>query len=326
MTDTQPRQARGPADLLALVPSLFGFHPEESLVLLTVGDTPSPFHARVDLPVDPVGIERLGEQLTETAQRNRTSRVAVVAYTDDAGLAHAVVDDLADRLGGIGVELVCAVRADGGRWWAMPAWPDEEGTPYDVRSHPWMAQAVLDGTTVLGSRQELADSLVGNDPEETERIGATARELATGLDGSDLRELVLEGRWLRRRIRQFVADRGRLDAHDVARLSLLVGRSIDVRDVAWAEITHANAAEHVDLWRDVVRRTSLELRAPAAALLGFAAWLSGDGALAWCAVERAQEAEPGYSLASLLTQVLAGALPPSSWEPIPHDSLGLFNG
>ena len=32
-----------------------------------------------------------------------------------------------------------------------------------------MAQAVLDGTTVLGSRQELADSLVGNDPEETEQ-------------------------------------------------------------------------------------------------------------------------------------------------------------
>ena len=99
-----------------------------------------------------------------------------------------------------------------------------------------------------------------------------------------------------------------------------------MRDVAWAEMTHANAGAHVDLWRDVVRRTPLELRAPAAALLGFAAWLSGDGALAWCAVERAQEAEPGYGLASLLTQVLAGALPPSSWEPIPHESLGLFSG
>jgi Domain of unknown function (DUF4192) len=63
------------------------------------------------------------------------------------------------------------------------------------------------------------------------------------------------------------------------------------------------------------------LRAPAATLLGFSAWLSGDGALAWCAVERALDADPGYSLASLLTQLLAGAVPPSSWQPIPQEEL-----
>ena len=58
----------------------------------------------------------------------------------------------------------------------------------------------------------------------------------------------------------------------------------------------------MDLWRDVVRRAPADLRAAPAALLGFAAWLSGDGALAWCAVECALEAEPDYSLAGLLTQ------------------------
>jgi hypothetical protein len=82
----------------------------------------------------------------------------------------------------------------------------------------------------------------------------------------------------------------------------------------------------VDLWRDVVRRAPLDLLAAPAALLGFAAWLSGDGALAWCAVDRCRQAEPGYSLAGLLADALAGAVPPSSWRPLGPDSLTLFAG
>jgi hypothetical protein len=81
---------------------------------------------------------------------------------------------------------------------------------------------------------------------------------------------------------------------------------------------------HVELWRDLVRRTPHDLMAAPAALLGFAAWLSGDGALAWCAVERCQEVEPDYRLAGLLTQALAGAVPPSTWRPFDQADLALF--
>ncbi len=107
----------------------------------------------------------------------------------------------------------------------------------------------------------------------------------------------------------------------MARLAVATHRSVHVRDVAWAEMNHANASVHVDLWRDAARRVPVELRAPVATLMAFAAWLSGDGALAWCGVERALDADPGYGLASLLTQMLAGAVPPSSWQPIPRAEL-----
>jgi hypothetical protein len=59
-----------------------------------------------------------------------------------------------------------------------------------------------------------------------------------------------------------------------------------------------------------------ELHEEGAALLAFAAWLAGDGALAWCALDRCEEAEPGYRMAALLTHALAAALPPSSWRPL----------
>jgi hypothetical protein len=104
----------------------------------------------------------------------------------------------------------------------------------------------------------------------------------------------------------------------------MVTLSVEVRDVAWAEMSHADAARHVDLWRDVVRRVPVHLRAAPAALLGFAAWLSGDGALASCALDLCQDAEPGYSMAGVLTQALAAGLPPDSWRPMPRDTLTLF--
>ena len=205
--------------------------------------------------------------------------------------------------------------------------------PYDVSSHPLMAQTVMQGTVVLGSRQELADTLVGDDPEEIERVGRLGDEvvdrLAAALDdgrgrGATRHRLGTEGRWVRERVCRFLEDGRRLGEADVARLATLVSVSVEVRDVAWAELSPATASRHVDLWRDVVRRAPVHVRAAPAAMLGFAAWLSGDGALAWCAVERALEAEPGYSLAQLLAEALTGAVPPSVWRPFPREELTLF--
>jgi hypothetical protein len=320
-TDTEPLRARSPADLLALVPSLFGFHPADSLVMLTVGDSGTPFHARVDLPTDPVGVELVGAQLAESVRRNGATRVVAVAYTGDAGMAHTVVDGLFDRLEAIGVELLCALRAHDGRWWVLPSWHDEEGTAYDLTTHPWTAQAVYDGTVVHRSREELAQTLLGNASEETEAVAAAVLEIGNRLRRASDGDLVDEGRWLRRLVRRFLHDQRSLDAPEVARLAAAAHRSVHLRDVAWAEMTHENADVHVELWRDVVRRVPIDVMAPAATLLGFAAWLSGDGALAWCAVERALDADPGYSLAGLLTQLLAGAVPPTSWQPITQQEL-----
>jgi hypothetical protein len=51
--------------------------------------------------------------------------------------------------------------------------------------------------------------------------------------------------------------------------------------------------------------------APWLTVTGFVAWQAGDGALANIAVEAALRADPGYSLARLLSVALRSALPPS---------------
>jgi hypothetical protein len=335
MTEIRTVRASGPADLLALVPGLLGFHPEDSVVVVTVGDATHRFHARVDLPDDPVAVEEVAGYLVDVAAHNGVRALALVVYSDDAALARVVVDEVSRRLRRVGIDLVCVVRADGRRWWWVGGHRDGRGpgTPYDVASHPLMAEAVVEGTVVLGSRRELADTLVGTDSADAslvqQRVDGAAGRLREALGRKDTTgraQLVHEGRWVRHRVRRFLGDMQRLDANDVARLSVLLAVSLELRDVAWAEMTHANAPGHVDLWRDVVRRAPLDLRAAPAALLGFAAWLSGNGALAWCAVDCAQEAEPGYGLAGLLAEALAGAVPPSAWSPVPPGSLSLFAG
>jgi len=331
-------RARGPVDLLAAVPRMLGFHPDRSVVMLTVGPAAVPFHARVDLPTDPVGIEAVAAQLSGVAVRHAVAQVVLVLYTADAGLAEALRTELDRRLSAGGVDVLCCLRADGGRWWDVDRPDDADrvgddpGSPYDVSTHPITAEAVLEGRVVLPSRQALADSLVGDDPLEAERIAELADSLLGRLCGkppghrSSGHRLDLEARWLRRRVARFLVDGARLDTDDVARVAALVSAVVSLRDVAWAEMTRADACRHVDLWRDVVRRSPVALRAAPAALLGFAAWLSGDGALAWCAVERALEAEPGHGLASLLAQALDGAVPPSTWTPVPRGRLPPYAG
>ena len=76
------------------------------------------------------------------------------------------------------------------------------------------------------------------------------------------------------------------------------------RDEAWAWLDRARGTRAVALWSDAVRRLPDSHVAAPAAVLAFAAWLAGDGALAWCAVDRCRDVEPGHSLAHLVAGLL----------------------
>jgi hypothetical protein len=339
-------RAKNPTDLLAMVPCILGFHPADSIVLVTLGGDGG-FHARVDLPPVGADVPAAVAAVLQVARRERIGRSVLVVYTADAALAAAAEREVRAGLEAFGAQLVEAIRADGARWFSLsgctgPCCPPE-GTPYDISDHPFLVQSVFAGRVTLPSRAALAASLDGDGPGRAavqRAVDAAVWVTADAADGrrptgpgrpaastreQARRRLVQEGRWVEQRLRAFLADRAPLSDDDVARL-LVALTSIDVRDVAWAQMDRANAEEHVELWRDVVRRSPDGLVAAPAALLGFAAWLAGDGALAWCAVDRAQRAEPGYGLAGLLAQALAGGVPPSAWVPLGPEALTLFAG
>jgi hypothetical protein len=107
---------------------------------------------------------------------------------------------------------------------------------------------------------------------------------------------------------------------------LVLASLVQTRDVAWAEINRQNSGGHVELWRGLVRRSPRELLPGASSLLAFAAWQHGDGALAWCALDRCLDVDPDYSMAHCVAEALTRAVPPGVWEQIPEEELPVFGG
>lgn len=317
MTSTHPipttLRARTPEDLLAAVPCILGFRPADSVVMLTFGRPGHTFHARVDLPTDPADHPEAVAVLLDPVLRHGVERVAFVLYTRDPVPAELLADELASGFADAGVEVVEVLRADGERWFPLSPWRgpgDDTGRPYDDRTHRFLAQSVLEGRVTHESREELADSLVGTDLAAIEAVARAARQA-----GADHRPRAAEKQWVAHAVRRAL-DGDRLDDGEVGRL-LVACQDVELRDEAWLLMDREGAAAHVELWRDVVRRCPTELLAAPAALLAFAAWLSGHGALAWCALDRCAEADPGYRMAGLVAGALEQALPPTAWSSPP---------
>lgn len=318
--------ARGPADLIAVVPYVLGFHPEDSVVLLTFGPGEA-FHARVDLPADGDAQLSVVEMLVAVVTRHGVDRVALLLYTDDAWVAAAFHDVAVPAFVRSGVDVIDVIRVDADRF-HHAAEPDDPGTTYDVRAHVFTAEQVVAGTVVERSREELAAGLDCHDGDDARAVAEAAERVAERLEGLPAfvsvdrlcRDLTEEARWVQRTIRRHVRSRSALSVDDAGRMLVLMA-SVLLRDVAWAEMSRADAAHHLDLWRGLVRRCPPDLLPGPSCLLAFAAWLSGQGALAWCALERCVAIDPDYSMADCLGQLLEGAVPPSVWTPIGEEDL-----
>jgi hypothetical protein len=88
-------------------------------------------------------------------------------------------------------------------------------------------------------------------------------------------------------------------------------KDLRVRDDAWARMDPRDRDAHRRLWIDVVRRAQPGYVAAPASLLAFVAWQDGNGVLANIALDRALKDAPGYSMATLLRQVITAGAPPS---------------
>lgn len=297
--------AKSPEDLLAAVPIVLGFEPEESVVMLTFsGD--ERFHARVDMPRRPAEDEHTVAALLEPTLVHAVDRVAFLIYTCRAARARSVARRLIDRFTAAGVDVVDCLRADAGRWYVAAgrrSGVPDRGVPYDAARHPFRAHAISAGHITLASRAELERS-VASDHVAVAEVAASLSE-AEPLTTGQLVEAVARG----------LATGEAGDAADLAAL-LVTLRDPVLRDAAWSGMDRASAAAHVSLWTDVVRRAPASHVADPAALLAFSAWLSGHGALGWCAVGRCLEAEPDHRLGFLVGTALQRALPPSSWEAV----------
>lgn len=287
--------ARHPVDLAAVVPIVLGFQPEESLVMLTFGG-PRPFHARMDLPATRHMPEAIATLLAP-AVRLEVDAIALIVYSSRPRVASTALRCADEAFGAQGIEILEAFRVHDGRLWPFEGRPDmpRSGLVYDPDDHPFRAEAVLEGFVTRASRGELADSL-RSDPETAARIAALM-DLTEPMASSEA-SIVLE--------EMFDLE---MEPEGWASFLLSLGTPA-VAELVWRQLQERHPRETVEFWSAVVRRCPDDAVAAPAAFLAYAAWLCGQGAIAWCALDRCFEAEPDHRLGQLLAAALERAVPP----------------
>jgi hypothetical protein len=305
---------RSPHDVIAAVPYLLGFHPEDSLVAIGAEGPQGTCAMRLDLPPDEY-VDETAEHLAGLLAHNGFRQTVLVGYGPPERVA-PIMAAARFALGGGGVEVLEALRVECGRFWscgcAVPGCCPPEGTPCDIGASPIAAQATVAGRVALTGRDELARSVAP--------LGGMARKsMRQATDRAEDRFL----RWvnecgdavlLRERmvdvglpyVRELVARDDRLTDDEVAWLGVLLTH-LRVRDEAWVRTD----VDRLDLWRGVLRRIEEPYAPGPACLTAYAAYLSGDGALANIALDRAVAADPEYSMAGLLRDMMLAGVPPA---------------
>ena len=303
--------ARGPEDLLAAVPVVLGFHPSDSLVMLTFGAERT-FHARLDLPDSPDD-EAIGEAvdaLLAPCRSHEVDHVAFVVYTDDRDLAGAFAAALVPAFVADGIGVVDVLRADGGCWCRVPIRSGAEESspvPYDDTHHPFNAQAVFEGHVTLASRDEVRSTIA--------RGSGASSSLGRPAGGSAIARS--RGRRPRPRPGRAMGRLGRR-ARRRRRRARTPGRSPGSTS-AMPRSTRSPATppgRHLRVWSALLRGAPDPQAAEVAVVTAFCAWQSGNGALAWCALDRCFEIDPEHRLGRCLAECLVRAVPPTKWQEV----------
>lgn len=293
-----------PDELLAAMPHMLGFNPQESIVLMPVSKG-LPM-ARVDLPRTGPDRDEVLDSLRGPYGRNARpgATVALVCVTEDRHSAELASQHLAAGLERIGVAAPLRIWATDQRWVDLNS--GAAGHRIAEAASRFAAQAVVAGRPwPAGTRETLAASMVGD-------RSPIAQLLPAAFAAAETSNTIAERNWAVGRLEQFHTDGNRLSDAEAARL-LVALQSTKVRDAFWEDMRQDNSTEHTALWTDLTRRAPDEIRTPAATMLAFSSWLGGDGAKAWCALDQIPEGPP-YSMAALVATVLQDGVNPAVWE------------
>jgi hypothetical protein len=311
---------RSPADVLAAVPYLLGFHPQDSIVVVAVRRAEVIHAARYDL-----GASADTAHVAAIVARQGAETATIIGYGPAAAVAPEA-ERAARDLTAAGVAVHDVLRVAGGRWWSCtctePLCCPPEGRPCEPTGAV-AAAATYAGHVALPDRAALVAQVApATGPERAEMVRATAgaeRRLAALLSVPPPSVRAALGRAGRAAVRHAARQAGaggRLTADETAWLAVLLVH-LPTRDLAWSRI--GGEPWQVPLWTDVLRRAEPPYVPAPACLLAFAAWRAGHGALASAAVDRALAQDPAYSMAVLLEDVLRYGLPPSALDgwPVP---------
>lgn len=292
-----------PRELIAAIPHLLGFAPEDSLVVVALAENRVHSLVRVDWPL---ATEVLNGSLKRYAQSLAEVELIFTIYSQTLDHELQQVRNLFQEFS-ILDELL--VRND--RWRSQMC--DDfvccppEGRSVNYETPIAAAEFVFQGSSPFASREEMVQAIAA------EKLSSQDRELCqrafTGLNAEF--EIATEVDWILQAVSV-----GQLSKwEDFARI-VRACQEIRVRDALLRK-----AFEQFEIRRDLrnwfmrnLGKVADNYVAACATILAGVVWLDGNGPLARIALDRALEADAEYSLAQLLDTALVNAVPSRIWS------------
>jgi hypothetical protein len=324
-----------PPELVASLPAMLGFVPEESVVAIAMhrrgGRSRVGGIARVDVVPEAAAHERAEvDHVLGTAMRDRLVRAAptslvvvVVADADPSGplpyvgLVTAVTSAFADRDIPVS-DAVWVPRIAEGAPWRCYTPCGCSGTLPDPAGTQAAAETAVAGRVTYASRDAVETALAPDAGAGTAR----RRALVDAALEAALTDRELSGRAAARRdleaLRHAAAEVGRgvtLTEEEIARLAVAL-RDPAVRDVALGFAAGHDTTvdpDHAEaLWTVLTRAVPAPEVAEPATLLAFTSMTRGGGATLTVALQRAMEADPSHQLSRLLGSIVAAGFEPET--------------
>ncbi|MCD9197636.1 DUF4192 domain-containing protein [Aeromicrobium wangtongii] len=320
MTHTPPLYvAHDIPDLINSLPTLFGFRPRESLVAVATNGPRHRlgFRLRLDIPA-PEDVDGAAAFVVAHLVNQGAEGAIVIAVTQHQEVALDLLDAVHDELDVAGVRLVIRARADGQRYWTDEVGSSPLGTAYETSGHHLsIVQAVAAGQQILPDREALVErfaAVTGERRHWLEQAAATiVAEVVPVVARTAPDDLPAVGMEVVGPILERALASRRVSDADLLRVAAWVS-SIGVRDAVWSLIDRDNAEEMLRVLTLVSGSVVPPFEPAVLSLTGFAAWLTGDGAQALIAIERALRADPDYSMARLFLEVIERGVSPSHWQ------------
>ena len=307
-----------PHDLLAAIPFLIGYHPQNSLVLVSLKADAVGMAMRVDLPGD-IATESY-DLLASHFVREEAEAALIVAYADENSIdPESVLINMSAALLRASIDIKESLIVRNKRFRSLlcsditccppegTQIPDLDtsriaaehviaGHPMPYESVDGLVQSIaaVPSSFEIGWQDEVQQFWVSSDAEEIQDL---QRDGATAI--IDLAGEYREGRG---------AEDRELVARVIGRLS-----DIQVRDFALGSHSDESADSYWSMWRDLLRIAPRGFVAPIASLYAALAYERGEGALAQKALDRALHDDDQYSLALLLRRVFTAGCPPHSF-------------
>jgi hypothetical protein len=330
-----------PHDLLHAVPFFVGYHPSNSLVVISLTGDEIGFAMRIDFPQSHTG--ELIEKMRSHLNQEGSDAALVVLYppvSEEGGLpansqsenvnlieSNSPAIETFHKIHEVflksGINIREALLVSDGRWISLlcddrKCCPEYGSELESIHSSRVAAEQVFNGRSFpLASRDELVAQIA---PHHNHKMTSLILE---EINNSTLRaETVFSTDQQKEAVKLFLDlfdeysihfSWDSITPHEIASLALYV-RDLTIRDYFFGVALTINKSILGSFWLSAMKIMPDGFRAPFATLYASLMYETGEGAIANCALDIALTDQSEYSMATLLRRAFTAGWPPEAFD------------